>query len=364
MLRRRFGLRVFGATAAERLDAGATAAAYAQAKIVFNESVLGDVNFRVFEAMGAGAMLLTEAVGNGLADLFTAGVHLDTYTPATLAAKVARRLADDAGREAVARAGRREVAARHTLRTLLAATTALVERGLARRELGTDAARSFGLACQLALVRGLVHPELGARVAVEHLRAALAVRPDADVAIALGEMLAWIGRDAGALETLALARGIDPTKARAWLVAAEIARRRGDDAEAAQLVREAAERVSGLSPETRARVRAAAADMAGAEGCHALGLLLEEAGLPVAAGLVSQVHADVARTALDWHQRALAGDPTHGPAAERAAALLELGGMIEFAAPFRAVAARSRPGDGEADEALRRALVASYRATG
>ena len=97
-LRARFGLRVFGATAAERLDAAATAAVYARSKIVFNESVLGDVNFRVFEAMGAGALLLTEAVGKGLTDLFTTGVHLDTFEPATLVAQVERRLADDAGR--------------------------------------------------------------------------------------------------------------------------------------------------------------------------------------------------------------------------------------------------------------------------
>jgi hypothetical protein len=364
MLRRRFGLRVFGATAGERLDPAATAAVYAQARIVFNESVLGDVNFRVFEAMGAGAMLVTEAVENGLTDLFTPGIHLDTYGPATLVEKVGRWLGDEARREAVARAGRCEVAARHAVRARLAAATALAEPGITRREVGTDAARSFGLACHLALVRGLVHPEHGARVAAEHLRTALALRPDADVAIALGEMLVWIGRDAGALETLALARRIDPTAARAWLVAADIARRRGDEAEAARLVREAADRVPGLSPATRARVRAAAADLAGAEGCHALGLLLEEAGLPVAAGLVSQVRADVARTALDWHQRALAGDPGHGPAAERAAALLELAGMLEFAVPFRAAAARARPGDEHAAGALRRALAASYRTAG
>lgn len=53
---------------------------YAQAKMVFNKSVNNDVNMRYFEAMGAGAVLLTDhAQDNGAEDLFTVGEHFLEY---------------------------------------------------------------------------------------------------------------------------------------------------------------------------------------------------------------------------------------------------------------------------------------------
>jgi len=42
------------------------AAVYGKSKIVFNASINGDVNMRVFEAMAAGALLITDRIGNGL----------------------------------------------------------------------------------------------------------------------------------------------------------------------------------------------------------------------------------------------------------------------------------------------------------
>lgn len=48
-------------------------------EIVINQTVKGDLNFRVFEAMMSGALLLTERSGNGLNDLFQEGKHLVTY---------------------------------------------------------------------------------------------------------------------------------------------------------------------------------------------------------------------------------------------------------------------------------------------
>lgn len=47
--------------------------------IVVNQTVKGDLNFRVFEGMMCGALMLTEATNNGLLDLFEAGKHLITY---------------------------------------------------------------------------------------------------------------------------------------------------------------------------------------------------------------------------------------------------------------------------------------------
>lgn len=53
---------------------------YPDSQIVVNQTVRGDLNFRVFEALGAGALLLTEASKNGLEELFTPGQDLVTYT--------------------------------------------------------------------------------------------------------------------------------------------------------------------------------------------------------------------------------------------------------------------------------------------
>lgn len=69
-------------------------------KIILNYCELGDLNFRVFEAMGCGCCLLTPAVGHGLADLFTDGVCLQTYKPNDVedARKKIQNLLNDEGR--------------------------------------------------------------------------------------------------------------------------------------------------------------------------------------------------------------------------------------------------------------------------
>ena len=49
---------------------------YAQSKLVFNKSVNNDLNMRYFEAMGAGAVLVTDPIfNNGVEALFEEGVH-------------------------------------------------------------------------------------------------------------------------------------------------------------------------------------------------------------------------------------------------------------------------------------------------
>lgn len=57
------------------------ASIYAQSYIVFNKSVNNDVNMRYFEAMGAGAVLVTDhAINNGVEELFEAGKHFIEYS--------------------------------------------------------------------------------------------------------------------------------------------------------------------------------------------------------------------------------------------------------------------------------------------
>jgi hypothetical protein len=89
---------------------------FPHAEIVINQTVKGDLNFRVFEAMMCGAMLLTESSGNGLEDIFTVGEHLVTYQKGNVdeaAARINEYLADLPRCRAIAARGRAEIVAKH-----------------------------------------------------------------------------------------------------------------------------------------------------------------------------------------------------------------------------------------------------------
>jgi hypothetical protein len=98
-----------------RYDPGELADLYGQAKVVINASVGGDVNMRVFEATAAGALLVTDRVANGLAQLFTEGEQYAGYDSASEAVDViTRHLEERAGRVRIAVAGQQHVLAHHT----------------------------------------------------------------------------------------------------------------------------------------------------------------------------------------------------------------------------------------------------------
>lgn len=88
---------------------------YAESRLVFNRSINGDANMRVFEALCSGSCLVTDRVPDlvklGLVD----GVHFAGYNgPGDVEELVRHLLADDETRERIAAAGRAEVLARHT----------------------------------------------------------------------------------------------------------------------------------------------------------------------------------------------------------------------------------------------------------
>ncbi len=87
------------------------------AEIIVNQTVKGDLNFRVFEAMMCGAMLLTEKTNNGLLEIFQDGTHFATYTPrdaSDAAEKVRYYTHNTAATRAIAEAGRNEILSKHT----------------------------------------------------------------------------------------------------------------------------------------------------------------------------------------------------------------------------------------------------------
>jgi SAM-dependent methyltransferase len=107
---------------------------YSASRVVFNRSILNDINMRVFEALACGSLLVTNDLrDNGQEDLFRDGVHLATYRDAEeLVDKVSFYLARDEVRERIAAAGRAEVLGRDTYRHRMEWLLAEVERGLAR----------------------------------------------------------------------------------------------------------------------------------------------------------------------------------------------------------------------------------------
>jgi hypothetical protein len=91
---------------------------YARSKIVVNEAVKGDVNFRVFEAMISGALLITPKVGNGLEDLFIDREDIVFYEENNVedaSDKISYYLTHEEERIRIAENGREKVFSRHSL---------------------------------------------------------------------------------------------------------------------------------------------------------------------------------------------------------------------------------------------------------
>ena len=89
---------------------------FPKARLVLNYAERGDLNYRVFEALGCGACLLTPRVGHGMEELFTDGEDLFLYQQddmADLLRLVERCLGDPDRRRAVAQNGLSKVNAAH-----------------------------------------------------------------------------------------------------------------------------------------------------------------------------------------------------------------------------------------------------------
>jgi len=89
---------------------------FASSQIVVNQTVKGDLNFRVFESMICGAMLLTERSENGLLELFKEDQQLALYKKGDVkeaADKISYYLNHPEEAARIAAAGRAEILANH-----------------------------------------------------------------------------------------------------------------------------------------------------------------------------------------------------------------------------------------------------------
>ncbi len=89
---------------------------YARARIVVNFPVGDDLNFRFFEALSCGALLVTKQMDNGQDLLFREGEHFISFTDEEdLLTKIAYYLEHEEARQRIAAAGHRECLRAHTL---------------------------------------------------------------------------------------------------------------------------------------------------------------------------------------------------------------------------------------------------------
>ncbi|MEC7987009.1 MAG: glycosyltransferase [Myxococcota bacterium] len=104
---------------------------YNRSKIVINECLNLDLNYRVFEAMANGAVCLTPQIDGGIADLFTEEedfVFYKGHDPKDAAQHIQRILADLGYQKRVARSGREKTLSHHTLANRATELLALANR--------------------------------------------------------------------------------------------------------------------------------------------------------------------------------------------------------------------------------------------
>lgn len=88
---------------------------YSRSRVVFNASVGGDLNMRVFEALGCGATLITDKIQNGQDELFEDGTHLLEYSDDDeMLEKIHWCLAHEDDAREIARQGHELVLEKHT----------------------------------------------------------------------------------------------------------------------------------------------------------------------------------------------------------------------------------------------------------
>lgn len=148
---------------------------YNRSKLVVNQCVHLDLNYRVFEAMGNGAMLITPRIQNGMLELFTEGKELVTFAPGDVeeaARLVHYYLEHDEERQAIAEAGRRAIERAHTLEHRLDQILTLVKEVVPDAHASRESRLSGQVWAQLFPLYAALHSQryTNAELALDALR--------------------------------------------------------------------------------------------------------------------------------------------------------------------------------------------------
>ena len=99
------------------ISSGDYVTVFNRSKVVLNQCAANDVNFRIFETLACGSLLLTEKVGNGFEELFQDRTHLVVYEKGHIDQIVELAhyyAAHEQERETIAQTGRETVLHAHT----------------------------------------------------------------------------------------------------------------------------------------------------------------------------------------------------------------------------------------------------------
>ncbi len=112
-LKRRFPLELFGPPYTPFLSAPEQEEIYGRSRIVFNESIGGEINFRLLEAAACGACVLSDEADNGQDMLLAPGSEYIPWTTASLEERVEELLEDPERCLEVGHRARKRVLAEH-----------------------------------------------------------------------------------------------------------------------------------------------------------------------------------------------------------------------------------------------------------
>ena len=151
-LRERYPRHFIGAATPSQM-----AAIYSRAKLVFNRSVNNDLNMRYFEAMGCGAVLVTDPIrDNGVETLFEEGTHYLTYRDREALLGIVDRLVnDETTRTRIASAAQALVVEQHTYVARVRDFLRLMTQQ--QRQHAPEADAYFGAFFRMRLAGGLLY---------------------------------------------------------------------------------------------------------------------------------------------------------------------------------------------------------------
>lgn len=138
---------VEGVSLAEMMDI------FARSKIVLNENFFSGLTLRVLQGLAAGAVMLTEAGGEGVDRYFTHDQHLVCYTPDTILSRIRMIFDNYEHYEAVARQGQRVCRTGHTSRIRAEELLSHIRAGSARTARSHTHMRQCAEACARYLLR-------------------------------------------------------------------------------------------------------------------------------------------------------------------------------------------------------------------
>lgn len=334
---------------------------YSQARLVVNESIQGEVNLRVFEALATGAMLLTEDVGANLQGLFTPGKHLITYSSQDLLDKAAYFLSHEEERQDIAEKGRERVYAKH--HTLARARQFLEYLGEpAWSQLAPDHLQLGQTLLHLSF-RGLYPVRLGLERARFHLSAALRQDPDcAPAHLALGQLSLMARDTAGALAAYDRALALIPDNFHLHILRGHLLQHQGKIEAAAAAFRQGLKHAKGISYELRRRMRGLLPQGMGAAPFFAgLGQVYEAQGLTLEPGYPPAPEPRFFAYAVEYYLHALKLDPHCLPALKSLGHLLERHGLPCEAIPHLERWVNLEPENPEARWLLGRVQLQGYQ---